>query len=202
MEMMTAGGVTLAAFVGGVVGVIVLFVLVLWASLRVSRDADCAVPAGRADGGPDEGQMSPVSPELEISIPSSLVGSLRGAGYANLGTAAEAIAALTTPGDRETSPKAYAPLLDRLDGARALLDAVDWRERAPQPAVRLGAGLHEPLKAALDLALLVAETRAEMSGNAEDGEALSRLAREIDPTPMPSGEEREHVLDGKLNGSR
>lgn len=198
MEMMTVGGATLAAFVGGVLGIIVFCMLVLWASLRVGRDQNDAAAAARHDDGQGETPIDIEVPVMNVSIPGGLVQTLRGATYATLGTAAESIATLTSPADPETSPEAFIFLLDRLDGARALLDALGWQENAPEHSVRLNAGLHEPLKAALDLALLVAETQAETAGNTEACEALARFAREIEPTAMLSGEELEQVLERKL----
>lgn len=198
MEMMTVGGVTLAAFVGGVVGTIVVCMLVLWASLRVGRDDNDTAAAARRDDGQGETPIDTVVPAMNVSIPGGLVQTLRGATYATLGTTAESVATLTSPADPETNPEAFIFLLDRLDGARALLDALGWQENAPEHSVRLNARLHEPLKAALDLALLVAETQAETAGNTEDCEALARFAREIEPTAMLSGEELEQVLERKL----
>ncbi len=124
-----------------------------------------------------------------LTVPILAVDGLREGVYAEIGSVAEALQALSGTEDRETKQERFRGLLEHLQGAYALLDAIGWTTTAGQrvsvpvrqPDVRL------PLVKALDTALMLAQndigdgggTDPEHTGQgkaAEDDQARERLA--------------------------
>jgi hypothetical protein len=116
-----------------------------------------------------------------IVIESEVVRLLRTGAYASLGLAADDVSACTSPASRELDPDVYADPLERLDGARALLNVLGWRHADPKHRVEIDIAVHRlALAEAAQIALATSED-AEPAGRPcpEHIEWLRELAERL-----------------------
>jgi hypothetical protein len=112
--------------------------------------------------------------ESTIVIDSEVVRLLRSGAYASLGLAADDLSACTSPAGRELDPGTYVAPLERLDGARLLLNVLGWRHAEPERRFELDfAGHSVALVEAAKIAL----------GTSED----------VEPASSPSPEHIERL---------
>jgi hypothetical protein len=121
--------------------------------------------------------------EATIVIDGVLVRLLRTGAYASLGLAADDLSASTSPASRELDPDVYAAPLERLDGARSLLNVLGWRCADPERRVELDiAGHRVALAEAAQIALDTSEDAEPASGPSQEHidrlrDLAERLAR-------------------------
>jgi hypothetical protein len=109
-----------------------------------------------------------------IVIDGVLVRLLRTGAYATLGLAADDVSACTSPASRELDPDVYATPLERLDGARSLLNVLGWRHADPERRVELELAVHRvALSEAAQIALDTSEDAEP--GSRPDAEHIARL---------------------------
>jgi hypothetical protein len=119
-----------------------------------------------------------------IVIDGEVVRLLRTGAYASLGLAADDLSACTSPASRELDPDVYASPLERLDGARALLNALGWRHADPERAVELEVAVYRvALAEAAQIALDTSEDAEP--GSRPSPERIARLRDLVDRLARP-----------------
>ncbi|HEY4896051.1 MAG TPA: hypothetical protein VII01_08170 [Solirubrobacteraceae bacterium] len=120
-----------------------------------------------------------------LVVPAGMVGHLRDGLQAELGSAGADIEQVTAKAGRERRPESYREPLERLDGARALLDVIGWSATDPPVEVQVDLREHRrALTTAFEVALLVAaqdleEADAVDAERAKRGEAPKRDATAV-----------------------
>jgi Protein of unknown function (Hypoth_ymh) len=107
--------------------------------------------------------------EGTIVIDGEVVRLLRTGAYAALGLAADDLSACTSPASRELDPDVYASPLERLDGARTLLNVLGWRHADPERRVELEVASHR---------LALTEAARIALDTSDDAEPASRPSHE------------------------